>query len=153
MQVANRSAINAYSQVEVETGVNFASPHQLILLLYDGSLTAIAEAKLHILNKEIAAKGASISKAISIIEQGLKASIDDHAGDSIAQNLKALYEYMGKRLLLANLNNSPEILDEVARLLLELKGAWEAIGKTTIPAVQPEPTHLQQRAAISYGKV
>ncbi|MEW6313219.1 MAG: flagellar export chaperone FliS [Pseudomonadota bacterium] len=151
MQVASRTVINAYSQVGIETGVNFASPHQLVLLLFDGALSAIANAKLHMSRKEIAAKGEAISKAISIIDAGLKASLDDHAGDQIAQNLKALYEYMGKRLLWANMKNSADALDEVTGLLLELKGAWEAIGKQNAP--QPEPTNLQNRVASSYGRI
>lgn len=152
MQIARHSATSAYNQVGVETGVSFASPHQLILLLYEGALIAIADAKLHMRNKEVARKGEAISKAISIIQDGLILSLDEQKGEEIAKNLKALYEYVCNRLALANAKNQTETLDEVAKLLLDLKGAWESIGKTTAP-VQPEPTHLQQRAAVSYGKV
>jgi flagellar protein FliS len=77
---------------------------------------------------QVAAKGQSISKAIEIIDNGLRASLDKEAGGSIAEQLDSLYEYMSSRLLVANLNNQPELLEEVRRLLHELKGAWDQIG-------------------------
>ena len=77
----------------------------------------------------IAGKGQSISKAISIIENGLRASLDKKAGGSIAGNLDGLYEYMCNRLIQANLKNQPEMLDEIHGLLKDLKQAWESIGE------------------------
>jgi flagellar protein FliS len=79
------------------------------------------------LREETAAKGASISKAITIIDEGLKACLDKSAGGELAQNLSSLYDYMNQRLLIANLKNDTGILDEVSQLLTELKGAWESI--------------------------
>jgi flagellar protein FliS len=77
--------------------------------------------------KEFVAKGASISKAMMIIDEGLKSSLDMKVGGELPKNLAALYDYMNQRLLHANLNNDPTVLDEVSGLLSELKGAWEAI--------------------------
>ena len=79
-------------------------------------------------NGETVAKGESLSKAISIISSGLQASLDVNAGGELAQHLYALYDYMSRRLLLANLHNNPEYVEEVAGLLAELSGAWEMIG-------------------------
>jgi len=129
MPAAIPYAIHAYAKVGIETGVTGADPHRLVLMLFDGATLAIINAKQHMLRGEIAAKGESISKAIMIINDGLRASLDVTAGGQLAQNLRALYEYMSNRLLFANARNEPAALDEVKQLLLELKEAWEAIGK------------------------
>ena len=75
---------------------------------------------------EIALKASHISWAISIID-GLRMSMDKDSGGEIAQNLDSLYDYMGRRLVEANLHNNIEILNEVAGLLLEIKLAWDAV--------------------------
>jgi flagellar secretion chaperone FliS len=121
---------NAYAKVGVETGVAAASPHKLIVMLYDGALVAISSALTHMKSGNIAEKGLSISKAILIIDSGLRASLDKKAGGEIAQNLDALYEYMSRQLVQANLKNQPELLNEVYALLLDLKSAWDAINET-----------------------
>jgi flagellar protein FliS len=113
-----------------------ASPHKLIVMLFDGALAAMAKAMHDMKTGNVPAKGKSISQAISIIDNGLRASLDKKSGGDIATSLDALYQYMSERLLLANLNNAPEILDEIHGLLSELRGAWVAIG--TDPAVAPQ---------------
>ena len=130
MPIAARHAINAYAKVGIETGITGANPHRLVLMLFEGAILAITDARQHMVRGEIAAKGQSISKAIMIINDGLRASLDVKAGGQLAQNLHALYEYMSRRLLFANAKNEPAVLDEVRHLLAELKEAWEAIGKT-----------------------
>lgn len=121
------TATKAYAKVGVESGVEAADPHKLISMLYQGALLAIANAKNGILRKDIPAKGIAISKAIAIIGEGLDASLDKKVGGDLAHNLSSLYDYMCSRLLSANLNNDMAALDEVARLLNDLKGAWESI--------------------------
>jgi len=130
-------AINAYNNVGVESNVIAADPHKLISMLYQGALLAIANAKNGILRKDIAAKGKAISHAILIIDNGLNASLDKEVGGDLALNLSALYDYMSKRLLVANMNNDMEVLDEVARLLGDLKGAWESIRQPAVKAESP----------------
>ena len=154
MNAMNRSALNAYSKVAVDAGVTTASPHELVAMLFTGAITSIAAAKLHMQHKDTAARGKAITKAISIIDEGLKISLDDKAGGELAQNLKALYEYMCQRLLMANVKNEIEPLDEVSRLLNELSGAWNSIGKPqAIAATTTAATsgQIQNRAAIRYG--
>ena len=126
--------VNAYAKVGIETGVTSASPHKLIVMLFDGALVSLAGAMNHMKAGNIAEKGAAISKTIMIIDSGLRAALDKKAGGEIAEGLDALYEYMGSRLLQANLKNDLTILEEVQRLLGELRSAWNAIGVT--PAVQ-----------------
>ncbi len=124
---AQRGA-NAYAKVGVETGVAAASPHKLIVMLFDGALLSIATALQQMQEGNIPAKGMAISKAINIIDNGLRASLDQKAGGTIAVSLDALYEYMSTRLLTANLQNAPEMLEEVRGLLQDLRESWVAIG-------------------------
>lgn len=123
----------AYSKAGVETQVDTASPHQLVLMLFDGALSVIATASLHMQAKRTQLKGESIGKAIDIIDGGLKACLDFKAGGELAERLGALYDYMCTRLLYANLRNDQNALDEVSRLLMELKGGWVEIAND--PAV------------------
>lgn len=134
MFASSRTGVNAYAKVGVETGVAAASPHQLIVMLFDGAVVAIRSASIHMKNGDVAAKGVAISKAISIIENGLRASLDKKAGGGIALNLDSLYEYMGSRLLEANLKNDSGLLEEVQNLLSELRAAWNTIGTPSVPA-------------------
>jgi flagellar protein FliS len=123
-----KSGASAYAKVSVETGVMAATPHKLIVMLFDGAVAAVRSALVHMQAGNIPEKGKAISKAIQIIENGLRASLDRKAGGEISENLDALYEYMQHRLLIANAQNAPEILEEVQRLLNELREAWNAIG-------------------------
>jgi flagellar protein FliS len=131
---SNQHGVNVYAKVGLETGVLAASPNKLIIMLYDGDLSACRSAIVHMQNKDIPNKGAMISKAISIIESGLRLSLDKKAGGEIAENLDALYDYMSKRLMTANIHNKPELIHEVIKLLTDLKGAWEAIDHVKMPA-------------------
>ena len=119
-------AAQAYSQIGVETGVDSANPHSLILMLYDGALQAIAQARGHMAAGRLADKGRETTRAIAIVDEGLKGCLDP-AGGELADQLANLYDYICRRLLLANLRNDPAGLDDVARLLGELRGAWSKI--------------------------
>ena len=130
---SRQTGVHAYAKVGMETGVVAASPHKLIVMLFDGALVALNAALSGMRSGNIAEKGKSISKAILIIDSGLRAALDKKAGGEIAEGLDALYEYMSGRLLMANIKNDPAILEEVQRLLIELRDAWNAIADT--PAV------------------
>jgi flagellar protein FliS len=146
--------MSAYHSVGVESIVDSASPTQLVLMLHEGAIAALASAQQHMLQKNIAAKGEAISKAITIIESGLRGSLDLKVGGELAQNLSELYQYMGRRLLHANLKNDPAALDEVRRLLQQLRGAWETLAATTTAAAaRPSPPAQPRRAATSYGSI
>lgn len=125
----SHSGVNEYARVGVETGVVAANPHKLIIMLYEGAISACISALAHMQKQDIINKGAALSKAIMIIESGLRLSLDKKAGGEIAASLDALYAYMSDRLYLANIQNQPEQVKEVIKLLTDLKGAWEAIGK------------------------
>jgi len=133
---------SAYARVGRETGVAAADPHRLVMMLFDGAIMAISTARAEMLKGEIAAKGNAISKAIEIIVNGLQVSLDLKSGGELAERLAALYEYMSRRLIHANLHNDQEALNEVADLLSGLRESWEAISPTRATQDQPqEPGH------------
>ena len=152
MNTLANKMLNTYGQAQVNSSVATASPHKLISLLYDGALAAIANAGVHMTRGDVAAKGVSISKAIAIIDEGLKISVDPEAGGQLAQNLIALYEYMSHRLLVANIKNDRAALNEVERLLRELKSAWGEIGAKAAAVAPVNVVEEPPRVAASYGK-
>lgn len=120
--------VRAYAQVKVETAVSTANPVQLVVLLYEGAISAIASAKGEMERRNIAQKAQFLNKAIDIIE-GLRNALEFSQGGDIAVSLNDLYLYMVQRLSTANLKNDPVILDEVTALLRELLGAWEVLAR------------------------
>lgn len=137
MYTNSRNAAHAYANVGLETGVVAANPHQLIVMLYEGAELAVRMAIKHLNDGDIARKSAAITKANSIILEGLAAALDPHQGGEIAAQLGTLYDYMIKRLMLAHMNNQIAPLEEVLGLLRELRGAWQQIGEPARKAPQP----------------
>ncbi|WP_455851459.1 flagellar export chaperone FliS [Pantoea endophytica] len=124
----------AYAKIGVESSVMSANQQQLITLLFDGAISALVRARLFMQDNNIQGKGNSISKAINIIEGGLKQGLDEQSGDDLTSNLIGLYAYMVRRLVQANLHNDVEALEEVEGLLRNIADAWKEV-------VQPQ--HLQ----------
>jgi flagellar protein FliS len=122
-----RTALHHYNQNAVQTGVEAANPHRLIQMLMEGALDRIAAAKGHMERGEIESKGTQINNAIAILD-GLKASLDMDKGGEISRNLEDLYTYMTRRLFEAHAGNDSTLLDEVADLVKQIKGAWDGIG-------------------------
>lgn len=118
-----RSA-QTYANIELETKVSSASPERLITLLFDGALAAIAKAKLYMESNNISGRGASISKAIEIVDCGLKASVNSETGGEVAQSLITTYDLVTSNLLLANLNADKEKLELAEKMLSEIAQAW-----------------------------
>jgi len=119
----------AYARVGVESGVMSASPHQLIVMLFDGALASIRAARIHMQGGHIAEKGKAISKAIDIINSGLAAALDAERGGEIAERLASLYDYITRLLLAANLHNDEKSLSEAETLLEDVAAAWREIGE------------------------
>jgi len=129
-----RSALKEYEQVGARSQVEGAPPERLVQMMLEGVLDRVSLARGDMENGQVAAKGERIGKAISLVE-GLRASLDHERGGELAGNLDALYEYISRRLTEANLRNDVAILDEVSRLLREIKQAWDRIvgGAETAP--------------------
>lgn len=127
MNTSNAAAVQAYRQIGNRSEIESASPHRLIQLMMERVLTKVAMARGHMDRNAVAEKGQHIGDAISVIT-GLQASLNDRPDKKLAGNFDALYDYMTRRLVEANLKNDPLLLDEVTALMRELKEAWDAIG-------------------------
>lgn len=127
MLTANpESAVKQYQSLANQGRIDDATPHRLIQLMMERALSKIGLAKAHMKDGRVQDKGNNITDAISIIN-GLQASLNHSADNRMSENFDALYAYMMRRLLEANLKNETAILDEVTGLLGELKEAWDAI--------------------------
>ncbi|MEZ3498971.1 flagellar export chaperone FliS [Pantoea sp. KPR_PJ] len=117
----------AYAKIGVESAVMSASQQQLINMLFDGALSALIRARLFMQDGNIEGKGLSLSKAINIIENGLKQGLNEESGDELTTNLLSLYAYMVRRLLQANIRNDVEAIVEVEALLRNIADAWKEV--------------------------
>jgi flagellar protein FliS len=121
---------NLYRRTGVETGVATASPHRLVAMLFEGLNEAIAQAHGAMAAKNVNQKVKAISRAIAIVDEGLRAALDMQAGGQLAADLNDLYSYITVRLTQANLRNDPKALDECKSLIAPLHQAWNEIAPT-----------------------
>lgn len=119
-----RQSVQSYASVGLETEVLGASPTRLITLLFNGARASIMKARMHMENGNIAEKGKAISKAMDIVESGLKASINKEAGGDVAQSLLTSYDLILHHLFTANLRNDVEKLNLAEHMLAEISDAW-----------------------------
>ncbi len=124
---ASHGFTNAYRSVGLETGVESASPHRLVAMLFDGVIESIAQARGAIQAGQIETKGRAIGRAVRIVEEGLKGGLNAQGGGTLATDLGDLYAYVSRRLTHANLRNDIEALDECRRLIEPLREAWASI--------------------------
>ena len=122
-------ASNLYTHVCVEgAAAGDRSGHELVALLFEGLLAAIARARGAIQQSDIEGKGRAIGSALRIIGEGLRAGLNLSDGGPLARDLHDLYGYIELRLTQANLRNDEAALLECAQLLKTLLEAWYEIG-------------------------
>lgn len=121
-----KAALAQYQKVNNESAVNGADPHRLIQLLMQGGLDRLASAKYALEQNDIATKGLMLGKAVSIIG-GLQAALERDKAPELVDNLDSLYDYMQRRLLKANIDNDPAIIEEVRDLLTTVKSGWDEL--------------------------
>jgi len=126
MNHGDSAAIGEYQNIKTKHDVESATPHRLIQLMMERIIAKISMARGHMEREDVSTKGKLIGDAIDIIS-GLQTSLNHKADETLAGNFDALYDYMKRRLLEANLRNDAKILMEVAGLMAELKEAWDAI--------------------------
>ncbi|HEY3985272.1 flagellar export chaperone FliS [Cedecea sp.] len=124
---------SAYAQVSLESQVAGATPHQLITLLMDGAISAMMRAKIYFESGNIAKRGEMISRAINIIDNGLRASLNHEVGGAVTEEMESLYEYVSRNLLLLNLQKQPEQLPHLIEIMTTLSTTWKEIEPTRKP--------------------
>lgn len=117
---------NQYRQVGMTSEVEGADPHRLIQMLMEGALTRMSQAKNMIEEKNYEGKAKLLGRVMDIIAT-LQSSLDHDNGGEISSNLERLYDYMNRRLLEASSANDVSMVDEVMKLLLEVKSGWDGI--------------------------
>ncbi|HYE35216.1 flagellar export chaperone FliS [Methylocaldum sp.] len=131
-------ALNQYRQTNVQASVEYADPHALVIMLFNGLNEKIAIAKGSLQRGALAEKGQAISRAIGIVGY-LQACLDLEKGGEIAANLDRLYTYITERLFHASAKNDQSALDEIGGLVKDIKSAWEAIRDTVPNSVESRP--------------
>lgn len=122
------SAANAYRQVGAHSGVESASPHMLIQMLFDGLFQCLNAARGAIQREDVEEKGRQISKAVRILQEGLVMGLDLEKGGELAENLKMLYDFAVRELTAANLHGDGGKVEEVITLLQPVAQGWKEIG-------------------------
>jgi flagellar protein FliS len=131
LSVSGRAA-SAYNRVGLETSVQGADPHELINLLFNGLLETLTVARGAMEREDIAAKGRAITKAVRLLDEGLKGGLSPEGGE-LSVNLGNLYDYCILRLTQANIHNDVKALDEVRGLIEPIAESWRAI-RPAVPA-------------------
>lgn len=132
---AGYGAANAYRQVGAHSGVESASPHQLIQMLFDGLFQSLNAARGAIERGEVEEKGRHISKSVRILQEGLVMGLDLEKGGELAANLKLLYDYSVAQLTKANIHNDMVLVEEVITVLLPVAQGWKEIGTAVNPVM------------------
>lgn len=116
--------LQQYAQTNIQTGVESATPHRLVQMLYEGALDRLAQAKGAVLRKDFEAKSLLTNKIVDILGH-LQASLDMERGADVANNFHALYDYMIRSVLSASRHNDASKLEEVSNLLKDIKAGWD----------------------------
>lgn len=121
------SGAAAYRSHAIEIEVASADAHRLVSILFAGFEQSIAEALGALEARDTERKCRALTRAIRIIDDGLRAHLDMAAGGTLARDLQDLYGYVVQRLTLANARNDPAMLTECQRLIQPLAEAWNSI--------------------------
>lgn len=130
--VSTRAA-SAYKRVNVETGVDSATPHQLVVMLFDALQQYLLAARGAMERGEVALKCQKMGAAIRVLEEGLRSSLNLEQGGEIAKNLDAVYEYCVQRLTMANLKNDQSGITEVMDIIAPIASGWKQMNGQAQP--------------------
>ena len=120
--------LKAYKAQSLEAEMSVADPHRVIQLMMQGTLERLAQAKGAIIRRDFETKAEAISKAQALLN-GLQDSLDMSQG-KLSEDLYVLYDYMKQSLVTASVKLNPEVIDEVANLMITIKSAWDQISDT-----------------------
>ena len=120
------AALSQYGKIKDDTQTMYASPHQLMLMLFDGALEAMSLTIAAIQNKNFELRSKQNTRSITIIN-GMRECLDMDAGGELADNLYSLYEYMAQELFRASFKNDAETIRNIQTMLKDIRGSWEKI--------------------------
>jgi flagellar protein FliS len=112
-------------------------------MLYDGALRFMEAGRHAMLRRDVFAQNENFTKAQRIVSE-LLSTLDMEQGGEVARNLVSLYTYVYDKLVEANLEDKPELVDECATIMSELRESWVELDRQSRPTALPE---VEQRAA------
>lgn len=146
-------AASAYRDVGLKTQTAQHDQYQLVVMMFDGILESLTRAKGAMVEKDVPAKVEQITKAVRLIQEGLRTSLDLDNGGELAANLANLYDYCVLRLTQANATNNQAALDEVASLIKPVADAWKELRATGhTPSAAPSDQAAQTVGASKPGE-
>ena len=113
---------DAYRRVEAES----RSPIELVVMLYDGALRFVADARDAHQGQDLIRRARAVSRAMAIVAE-LQNTLNVRDGGAIGIELDRLYTYISSRLVAVNATGDAAVLDEITKLLLPLRDAWAQI--------------------------
>lgn len=138
--------LNQYQQTSLETGIDNASPHKLVSMLYDGTLEALAHVKGAIERKDFEVKADKLNRAILLVG-ALRSGLDLENGGEVAANYSDLYFYINQQLLQVSLKNDLTLLEEVTSLIRELRDSWNLMPDNMKAATKEQLENLKKMKA------
>jgi flagellar protein FliS len=129
-----RNALIQYKK----TSINTRSRGRILLMLYDGAIRFLEQARVAIDQKRPDLRGERISRAHAIISE-LNLTLDHEVAPELCANLERLYLYMLNQITDANRTSDAQKLDLVIDLLKDLRGAWQEAVQQADNGAAPEP--------------
>ncbi len=120
------AALAQYGQIKNDAQTTYASPHQLMLMLFDGAIEAMSMTVGAIQNKNFELRSKQNTRSITIIN-GMRDCLDMEAGGDLANNLYSLYQYMAQELFKASFKNDADTIQNIQSMLKDIRESWEKI--------------------------
>lgn len=164
MTFSHHRAANAYRNVGLQTRAPQHDQYELVVMMFESVLESLARARGALEAGDTVAKVQHIGKAIRVVQEGLRTSLDLDNGGELAANLANLYDYCVMRLTQANAASDTTMLDEVASLIKPVAEAWRQMrtGADTkapdtptevhAPATAPKVPPVARRMGSLYGQ-
>ncbi|CAH1597276.1 flagellar export chaperone FliS [Vibrio jasicida] len=122
------SGYDSYQQVDLDAQAASANPHQLVVMLIDGLLDEVERVRGHLAANRLAEKGTGINKCMNILI-GLSSALDEENGGEIAENLRQLYDFCQVELYYTSVQNDASRLDNVERVMGNIREGWVNFGQ------------------------
>jgi flagellar protein FliS len=120
------AALSQYGKIKNDTQTSYASPHQLMLMLFDGAIEAMSFTIGAIENTNFELRSKQSTRSITIIN-GMRECLDMETGGELADNLYSLYQYMAQELFRASFKNDVDTIKNIQTMLKDIRGSWEKI--------------------------